>query len=85
MYVYVCLCEFVCTLCVQCLWRPDKGIGAVGTEVTGGFDQYHMDTGNLIEPWSVRAASTFNHWTVSSAPILLISISRFSDIKPFKK
>lgn len=61
MYVYVCLCEFVCTLCVQCLWRPDKGIGAVGTEVTGGFDQYHMDTGNLIEPWSVRAASTFNH------------------------
>lgn len=43
MNVYVCLYEFVCTLCVQCLWRPDKGIGAIGTEVTGGFDQYHMD------------------------------------------
>lgn len=61
MYVYVCLCEFVCTVCVQCLWRPDKGIGAIGAEVTGGFEHYHMDTGNLTEPWSVRAGTTSNH------------------------
>lgn len=38
MSLHVCLCELVFTLCVQCLWMPDKGVGAIGAGVTGGFD-----------------------------------------------
>lgn len=38
MYVVgVCLHVCLCTTCGQCSWRPEDGIGFLGTGITGGY------------------------------------------------
>lgn len=64
-FYFICVCvlpAYICTVCVQCLWRPEEGIGYCGTglndscELTGG-----------CEPWSSgRAVRALNSRAISS-------------------
>lgn len=52
-YEWFCLRVAMCTICMQCPWRPEEGLGIPGTGVAVGYGQ----------PWEFarRAKSVFNH------------------------
>lgn len=39
----VCLCEFMCPVCIQ---MPEEGTGSPGTGATGGNKPHDVDSGN---------------------------------------
>lgn len=42
----VCLCEFMCTKDVQCLQKPEEGVRASRTGVTGSHELTDVGAGN---------------------------------------
>lgn len=56
--MYVCLCVFMCTICVQVMMRPED-VSSIGTGVTG-CELPAMGARNQSRS-SARIVSAFNH------------------------
>lgn len=72
-YLYVCLC----TMYVQCPWKPESGVRSSATEVTEG-SEIPCDHWEL-NPDPARTASAFNCLAILTVPIALshaLSLSR---------
>jgi hypothetical protein len=46
MCMYVCLCEFICTMCVQEHVEEAKSMGSSGTGFTDGYELLNMSATN---------------------------------------
>lgn len=63
--VYVCL--WVCLPCeCTCLQKPEEGVGAPVTGVTGGCEWPDMHSGHR----TIRTACAFNKWAISPATFM---------------
>lgn len=59
----MCPCEFICPMCMQCLWRPEEGTGSPATLVTECVSPLVCVI--AMAPWSsarsVRAPTPLTH------------------------
>lgn len=62
---------FTCACVYRCLWRPERGVGFRGVEVTVGCESPTMQELRIELRSSAGALVTLNHWAIPSAPYLL--------------
>jgi hypothetical protein len=73
-----CACSAVRILhAFQCPWRPDEGIRAPGTGITGACELPNLDVGNSI-PVHCKRPNALSHWDKSAGITLHFLQKEFS-------